>query len=124
MKPTDSELTILGVLWKDGPSTVRHINENLNEERRVGYTNTLKMMQLMHEKGLLDRDESSRSHIYSAVIKADEVKSNILSHMINSIFEGNTKNLLVHALGDYTPSKEELAEIKLLLDNLEDDTTI
>jgi BlaI family penicillinase repressor len=123
MKPTNSELTILAILWKEGPSTVREVNEKLNIERRVGYTNTLKIMQLMHEKKLLSRNESSRSHIYSPLIKADEVKSDVLTQMIDSIFEGNTANLLVHALGNYTPSKEELHEIKSLIDKLEDDGT-
>lgn len=123
-KPTDSELHILGILWKQGDSTVRQVNDILNKTRRVGYTNTLKIMQLMHEKGMLTRDESSRSHLYAAAIDAEQVKSNVLSQMVNTIFDGKTKNLLVHALGSYTPSKEELHEIKKLIDKLENDGTI
>ena len=121
MKPTDSELQILGVLWRMGPSTVRTVNDELNKERRVGYTNTLKMMQLMHDKGLLNRDESSRSHIYSPAIEARAIKSNVLSNMIDTVFEGNPSKLLVHALGNYTPSREELDEIKSIIQKIEED---
>jgi len=124
MKPTNSELTILGILWKDGPCTVREVNEKLNTARRVGYTNTLKMMQLMHDKKMLTRDESSRSHIYSPLIKAENVKSDVLTQMVESVFDGKTTNLLLHALGSYTPSKDELNEIKSLINNLEEDGDI
>ena len=123
IKPTESELSILTVLWKDGPSTVRHVNEKLNLERRVGYTNTLKMMQIMHEKGLLTRDESERSHIYNSAIEPEDVKRNLIENMVNSVFEGNTSKLLVHALGNYRPSKEELKEIRELLSKLEENDT-
>ncbi len=119
MKPTDSELSILAVLWKEGPSTVRQVNEKLNIERRVGYTNTLKMMQLMHEKGMLSRDESSRSHVYNPVIKPDLIRSDLLKNMVDTVFGGKTSNLLVHALGNYKPSREELEEIKMLIDKLD-----
>ncbi len=120
MKPTDSELSVLSVLWKDGPSTVRHVNEKLNTERRVGYTNTLKIMQIMHDKGLLDRDESSRSHVYAPAVGPMDVKRDILSHMIDSVFDGKTSDLLVHALGNYQPSTEELAQIRALINKLEE----
>ena len=119
IKPTESELSILSILWSDGPSTVRHVNEKLNTERRVGYTNTLKMMQLMHEKGMLDRDETSRSHIYIPLVQAEDVRNNVLNRMINTVFEGKTSNLLVHALGNYKPSEEELTEIKRLIEKLD-----
>jgi len=121
MKPTDSELTVLSVLWKDGPSTVRHVNEKLNAERRVGYTNTLKIMQIMHEKGLLDRDESTRSHVYAPALGPEDARQDILSHMIDSVFDGKTSDLLVHALGNYRPSTEELAQIRALISKLEED---
>lgn len=120
IKPTDSELSILAVLWNNGPSTVRFVNDQLNQERRVGYTNTLKMMQIMHEKGILSRDESSRSHVYSSLIKPEEVRKKFVQNMVNSIFEGNTSKLLVHALGNYKPSKDELKEIRDLLSKLEE----
>ncbi|MEX0986899.1 MAG: BlaI/MecI/CopY family transcriptional regulator [Bacteroidales bacterium] len=121
MKPTDSELAILTILWNDGPSTVRHVNEKLNKGRRVGYTNTLKMMQLMLEKGILSRNESARSHIYTSSINPETVKKDFLSHMIDTVFDGKTSNLLVHALGNYKPTDEELAEIKSIIDKLDND---
>jgi predicted transcriptional regulator len=123
MKPTESELAILTILWKDGPSTVRSVNDTLNKERRVGYTNTLKIMQLMHEKDILLRDESERSHVYSPIIQPDEIRNNLLKNMVNSVFAGNTSNLLIHALGNYKPTKVELEEIKELIRNLEEDDT-
>lgn len=123
MKPTESELAILTILWKDGPSTVRSVNDTLNKERRVGYTNTLKIMQLMHEKDILHRDESARSHIYSPTIQPDEIRNNLLKNMVNSVFAGNTSNLLIHALGNYKPTKVELEEIKEIIRNLEEDDT-
>ncbi len=120
MKPTSSELNILTVLWTDGPSTVRHVNDQLNKQRRVGYTNTLKMMQLMHEKGLLIRDESSRSHVYSSAIEPESVKRDMVTQMVDSVFEGSTSDLLMHALGNYKPSKDEIEEIRKMIDRLEE----
>lgn len=120
MKPTDSELSVLSVLWKDGPSTVRHVNDRLNTERRVGYTNTLKIMQIMHDKGLLERDESARSHVYAPAIGPDDVKRDILSHMIDSVFDGKTSDLLVHALGNYKPAAGELEQIRNMINKLEE----
>ena len=121
IKPTESELSILIILWKSGDSTVRDVNADLNRTRKVGYTNTLKMMQLMHEKGLLSRDESNRSHIYSPTIQADDIRSNLLNHMIDTVFEGSTSRMMLHALGNYKTSPEEIEEIRSLLNNIEDD---
>jgi BlaI family transcriptional regulator, penicillinase repressor len=124
VKPTESELSILRILWKSGDSTVRDVNADLNLIRKVGYTNTLKMMQLMHEKGLLSRDETNRSHIYSPIIQADDIRSNLLNHMIETVFEGSTSRMMVHALGNYKASPEEIEEIRSLLNNIEDDADI
>ena len=121
MKPTESELSILQIFWKDGASTVRHVNEQLNLGKRVGYTNTLKIMQLMHEKGLLTRDETSRSHVYSTTGDSEEIKGKMLNQLINSVFQGSRASLLVHALGNYKPSEVELKEIKSLINKLEED---
>jgi len=121
VKPTESELSILRILWKSGNSTVRDVNSDLNQTRKVGYTNTLKMMQLMHEKGLLSRDESNRSHIYTPTIQADDIRSNLLNHMIDTVFEGSTSRMMMHALGNYKASHEEIEEIRSLLKNIEDD---
>ncbi len=124
LKPTESELSILRVLWKSGPSTVRDVNTSLNLVRKVGYTNTLKMMQLMHDKGLLSRDESNRSHIYSPTIEAEDIRSNLLNHVIDTAFEGSTSSMMIHALGNYKASPEEIEAIRSLLNNIEsnDDT--
>ena len=121
VKPTESELSILRILWRSGASTVRNVNVDLNRTRKVGYTNTLKMMQLMHEKGLLSRDESNRSHIYTPTIQADDIRSNLLNHMIDTVFEGSTSSMMMHALGNYKASPEEIEEIRSLLNNIEDD---
>ncbi len=120
VKPTESELSILRILWRSGASTVRNVNVDLNRTRKVGYTNTLKMMQLMHEKGLLSRDESNRSHIYTPTIQADDIRSNLLNHMIDTVFEGSTSSMMMHALGNYKASPEEIEEIRSLLNNIED----
>lgn len=121
VKPTESELSILRILWKSGASTVRDVNAGLNISRKVGYTNTLKMMQLMHEKGLLNRDETNRSHIYSPTIQADDIRSNLLNHMIETVFEGSTSRMMLHALGNYKASPEEIKKIRSLLNNIEND---
>lgn len=125
VKPTESELSILRILWKSGPSTVRKVNTALNLERKVGYTNTLKMMQLMHDKGLLSRDESNRSHIYSPRIEANDIRSKLLNHVIDTVFEGSTSNMMLHALGNNNVSLEEIEAIRSLLNNIENnDSTI
>ena len=124
MKPTESELGILRILWKLGSSTVRQVNIQLNLDRKVGYTNTLKMMQLMLEKGILTRDESNRSHVYSPVIQADDIRNNLLNHVIDTVFEGSTSRMMIHALGNYKASKEEIDEIKSILKTIENDDDI
>ena len=119
MKPTESELAILNVLWKKGPSTVRTVNTELSRKRRVGYTNTLKMMQLMHDKGLLERDESRRSHVYAPLPDPEDIKKSAIRHIVETVFEGNTAQLMLKALGTYTPSPAELDEIRKTLESME-----
>ncbi len=118
-KPSDSELEIMQVLWEKGPLTVRAINDNLNKERRVGYTTTLKIMQIMTEKGILTRDTSQRSHIYTPVVNPEEVQSTILDHVIKTVFRGNTSNLVLNALGNHSASPGEMEEIKALIEKME-----
>lgn len=118
-KPSDSELAIMHILWEKGPQTVRDINETLNLERRVGYTTTLKIMQIMKEKGLLTRDTGQRSHIYSTTLKPEEVQKHILDHVIKTAFRGKTSNLVLSALGNHHASKVEMAEIKALIEKME-----
>ena len=118
-KPTVAELEILQILWKHGPSTVRHINDKLNEKKRVGYTTTLKIMQLMLEKKLLFRDEKERSHIYRPAIEENETQKFLLDGFLETAFGGSASKLVLQALGNHRASKEEIARIRELLDAIE-----
>lgn len=118
MTPTDSELEILQFLWSNGPSSVRDINDELNLRRDVGYTTTLKIMQLMHEKGMLARNTDNRSHLYSSQVKETNTKTTLLNTFLRTTFNGSVKDMVLHALGEGKSSKEELEEIKLLIDNI------
>lgn len=122
-KPTESELEILQVLWAQGPATVRSINELLNTtaSKEIGYTTTLKLMQLMVEKGLLQRDTSSRTHIYAAAVEEQSVKRNLLKQFVSKTFRGSAAQLVMEALGQHQASGDELAEIKALIDRMESD---
>lgn len=117
--PTDAELGILQVLWRRGPSTVREVKEELEEEREVGYTTVLKLLQIMHEKGLVDRDESERSHRYSPAVAEGATERRLVSDLIDRGFSGSTGRLVLRALSARTASPEELDEIRKLLDELE-----
>ena len=118
-KPTESELNILQVLWTKGPSSVRAVNEILNETREMGYTTTLKLMQIMTEKGLVIRDTSTRSHIYSANVSEDVTKNNLLNGFLEQTFQGSAGNLVMQALGNHKTSPEELEKIKSLIKEIE-----
>jgi BlaI family transcriptional regulator, penicillinase repressor len=120
-KPSDGELEILQILWSEGPSTVRTINERLNLQRRVGYTTTLKQMQIMHEKGLLERDEQGRSHIYKPTAREHTTQKALLDRIVETAFGGSALKLVMQALGGKRTSPEELAEIRAYLDRLEQD---
>ena len=115
-EPTRSELEILQVLWKNGPSTVRLVNDQLNElKREVQYTSTLKLMQIMVEKGLLNRNESQMKHVYSAAAEENKTKSFLLERFVNTMYEGSASNLMMQLLDNKKPSQKELDEIKKLL---------
>lgn len=118
-KPTDSELEILHILWEKGASSVRDINDLLNTRREVGYTTTLKLMQIMNEKGLVKRDTAAKTHIYKAVVRENETKNNLISDFINVAFQGSAMNLVMQALGNSSSSVEELSELKSLIAKLE-----
>lgn len=119
-EPTRSELEILQVLWKNGPSTVRFVNDRLNElKRAVQYTSTLKLMQIMVEKGILDRDESSMKHIYSAAVEEQKFKSFLLEKFVDSIYDGSASNLVLQLLGNRKTTKKELDAVKELLKKLD-----
>lgn len=121
-EPTKSELEILQVLWQHGPVTVRFVNDTLNEQKReVQYSSTLKLMQIMHEKGLLHRDESSVKHIYSAAVEEDATKTHLLERMMHNVFNGSRSNLVMQLLGNKKASKKELEEINEFLKRLNGD---
>jgi BlaI family transcriptional regulator, penicillinase repressor len=119
-EPTKSELEILQVLWKHGPSTVRFVNDQLNEQKReVQYTSTLKLMQIMVEKALLDRDESQMKHVYSAALEEGKAKSALLERFVNTLYEGSASSLMMHLIGHKKTSKKELEQIKELLKKMD-----
>lgn len=120
IKPTESELEILQILWDKGLATVRDVHESLSATKDVGYTTTLKLMQIMHEKGLVKRDESMRTHVYQAAVNKEKTQKHILGKMIDTLFGGSSTQLVLQALGntDGKASPEELAQIQQLLDNL------
>ena len=120
IKPTDSELEILQLLWKYGSMTVRELNEKLNEKRRVGYTTSLKMMQIMTGKGMLTRDTEKRSHIYAPTLQPGDVQSNILDHILKTVFMGDRSRMVLQAMGNKTVTHEELSELKALIKKLEE----
>ncbi|AYQ34209.1 BlaI/MecI/CopY family transcriptional regulator [Runella sp. SP2] len=119
MKPTDSELEILQVLWQEGPCTVRQVNERLTENRDVGYTTTLKLMQIMYEKGLLTRMEDARSHVYEANVSEEETQATLLERFVGTAFRGSASKLVMQALGSHKTTPAELDEIRKLLDQIE-----
>lgn len=118
-KPTESELEILSLLWQMKMATVREIHERLAESKDTGYTTTLKIMQIMHAKGMLGRDERNRTHLYYPLIEEKATQQNLVSNFMATAFGGSTKNLVMQALGQGNPSREELDEIRAFLDQLE-----
>ena len=118
IKPTESELEILQTLWTKGLATVREVHEDLARTKDVGYTTTLKLMQIMHEKGLVKRDDSMRTHVYQAAVNKENTQKHLLSKMIDTLFGGSSTQLVIQALGENKASPEELEKIQALLDNL------
>jgi predicted transcriptional regulator len=118
IKPTESELEILQVLWEKGTASVREVHEELAKSKDVGYTTTLKLMQIMHEKGLVKRDDSLKTHIYQAAVSKEKTQRHLLGKMINTLFGGSPTELVIQALGNHKASPKELEEIQQLLDNL------
>ena len=118
IKPTESELEILQVLWVRGIATVREVHEELIKGKDIGYTTTLKLMQIMHDKGLVKRDESMRTHVYQAAVNKEKTQKHLLSKMIDSLFGGSSTQLVLQALGEGKASAAEIAQIQTLLDNL------
>lgn len=118
IKPTESELEILQVLWQRGQATVREVHEELAATKDAGYTTTLKLMQIMNDKGLVSRDDSSKTHIYMAEVSKEKTQRHLVGKMMDSLFGGSASQLVMQALGSSKPSKEEINEIQKLLDQL------
>src|SRR3954466_8026729 len=118
IKPTESELEILQVLWARGLASVREVHEELLATKEAGYTTTLKLMQIMHEKGLVKRDDSSKTHIYQPAVSKEKTQKHLLNKMVDSLFGGSAGELVMQALGNHKASAEELEEIQKILDNL------
>ena len=114
-RPTDAELAILRVLWERGPSTVRQVHEALGEERETGYTTSLKLMQIMAEKGHVTRDESNRTHVYTAKLTRAETQSQLISDLVDRAFGGSAAALVLQALNSDATTPEEIAEIRKLI---------
>lgn len=114
-RPTDAELAILRVLWARGPSTVRQVHEALADDRETGYTTSLKLMQIMAEKGLVTRDESSRTHIYEAAASEQLTQGQLVADLVQRAFGGSAAALVMRALSTHKPSADEMREIQRLI---------
>lgn len=118
-EPTKAELEILQVIWENGPSTVRFVNDKLNEQRDVNYTSTLKLMQIMADKGSLIRDESQMKHVYRVAEEEQKTKSQLLDKFVDAVYQGSAGKLVMQLLGNKKASKEDIAAIKQILDKLD-----
>ncbi len=118
IKPTESELEILQILWSRGLATVREVHEELSKSKEAGYTTTLKLMQIMHEKGLVKRDDSMRTHVYQPAVNKEKTQKHLLGKMIDNLFGGSSTQLVMQALGENKVSSEELEKIQALLNDL------
>jgi predicted transcriptional regulator len=118
LKPTQSELEILAILWNKENATVREVHEELSKNKDSGYTTTLKLLQIMFEKGLVTRDDSNKTHIYQPAVTRQKTQKQFLDKMINTLFAGSSTQLVLQALGNQKASKDELEEIQKYLDNL------
>jgi predicted transcriptional regulator len=117
--PTPSELEILQVLWSRGPSTVREVHDTLGTAKQIGYTSVLKLMQIMTAKGLVTRSENQRAHVYEAGEPAEKTKQQFATDVLQRVFQGSASELMLHALAGRHSSKEELKELRRMLDEFE-----
>lgn len=120
-QPTEAELAILRVLWSRGPSTVRTVHDALGGDARTRYTTTLKQLQVMAEKDLVERDDSQRSHVYAALLKQDETEQSLVTGFIDRVFQGSVQKMVLRALNSSKVTHEELAQIKQLLQQREEE---
>ena len=119
MKPTESELEILQVIWKKGECSVRDVHEELAKNKDAGYTTTLKLMQIMHDKGLVERDTTAKTHLYKALVTREQAQQNALDKILSTVFKGSTSDLVIQALGNHRASKDEIDAIKDYLKQFE-----
>ena len=117
-KPTEAELTLLNVLWQMGPATVRQIHDTVSTTQKTGYTTVLKILQIMHEKSLVIRDETNRAHVYAAADSETHTQSSLIKDLISKAFGGSTSKLVMRAIDEST-SAEEIDDIRQLLNSLE-----
>jgi predicted transcriptional regulator len=118
-RPTPAELEILNVLWRNGPSTVREVHANLGASKSTGYTTVLKLLQIMAEKGLVDRDESQRAHVYTTRLAESQTQGQLVRDLLERAFGGSAMKLVMQALATQKASPEEIARIRRLLDEIE-----
>jgi BlaI family transcriptional regulator, penicillinase repressor len=125
-KPTESELAILHQLWAKGTATVREVNDALNaaaagqgRQQEIGYTTTLKIMQIMYDKGMVAREEDGRTHRYAALVREQDTKGLLIQNFVDSAFRGAAMDMVIHALGDHSASRDELDKIKALIAEME-----
>ena len=114
-KPTEGELELLGVLWRRGTSTVRDIHEEVTQKRSLGYTSILKLLQIMNEKGLVQRESSGKAHLYQTTLSREETQDQLLSDLKEKLFSGSAAQLAMHALSMEPADSQELEEIRALL---------
>ncbi len=120
-RPTEAELSILNILWEKGPSTVRDVHEVLSRRESTGYTTALKLLQVMHQKGLVERDDSQRAHVYKPTMSKDFTQTQFVSDLVQRVFNGSPSDLVLHALGDSKKASDaELEKIRRLIEGLED----
>jgi len=121
IKATESELEILQVIWRMKQCTVRDVHEELAKTKDAGYTTTLKLMQIMHDKGMVERDTTSKTHLYKALFTQEQAQSNALDKILSTVFKGSTSDLVIQALGQHRASKDEIDAIKNFLNQFDQD---
>ena len=119
LKPTESELEILQIIWEKGQCSVRDVHKILEKTKDAGYTTTLKLMQIMHDKGLVERDTTAKTHLYKALITREQAQQTALDKIISTVFKGSTSDLVIQALGHHRASKDEIDAIKNYLEKFE-----
>lgn len=118
-KPTDSELEILSILWDKGNATVKDVHEVIQQTKKVGYTTTLKLLQIMNNKGLVTRNISAKKHVYAPCLVKASIQEQLVGKLIQTLFNGSATQLMLELLGNYTPTKNELSQIKLLIEKMQ-----